>query len=56
MADPNTEKLLARITADARVAFGADLVGVVVYGSAAGDDFVAGVPAATDDANGPGCG
>lgn len=42
MADAKTEKLLARITADARAAFGADLVSVVVYGSAAGDDFVAG--------------
>jgi predicted nucleotidyltransferase len=42
MADPKTEKLLARITTEARAAFGGDLVSVVVYGSAAGDDFIAG--------------
>jgi len=42
MLDAKTEEAVARITEEARTAFGTDLVSVVLYGSAAGADFVAG--------------
>jgi len=39
MLDTKIETRLASMVADARAAFGADLVSVVLYGSAAGSDF-----------------
>ncbi|MFQ5666711.1 MAG: hypothetical protein ACE5I7_09795 [Candidatus Binatia bacterium] len=42
MLDPKTEKAVAQVAEEAKAAFGQDLVSVVLYGSAAGDDFVAG--------------
>lgn len=40
--DAATESHLDRVVAEARSAFGDDLVSVLLYGSAAGEDFVAG--------------
>jgi predicted nucleotidyltransferase len=42
MLDPRSEKAIGQVTQQARQLFGADLVSVVLYGSAAGDDFVPG--------------
>jgi len=42
MLDTRTEKAIAHVTAQAREVFGAGLVSVVLYGSAAGEDFVPG--------------
>ena len=42
MSDPKIEKAIARVVDDAREAFGADLVSLVLYGSAAGDEFLHG--------------
>jgi hypothetical protein len=40
--DPRLEKLLAQYAEDVKRAVGAELVSVVVYGSAAGDDWIRG--------------
>ncbi|HVM96288.1 MAG TPA: hypothetical protein VMT89_07855 [Candidatus Acidoferrales bacterium] len=42
MLDPKTEKALAKLTEGVREVFGNDLVSFLLYGSAAGDDFVVG--------------
>ena len=42
MLDAKSERALAQLTEQMRAAFGPDLVSVVLYGSAAGDDFVPG--------------
>jgi len=42
MVDPKSEAAVAQIAHEIRQVFGADLVSVVLYGSAAGDDFVPG--------------
>ena len=42
MLDDKSEKAIAQVTAEARTLFGADLVSLVLYGSAAGQDFVSG--------------
>jgi predicted nucleotidyltransferase len=42
MLDAKSERAIAQIAEQARLAFGADLVSVVLYGSAAGADFVPG--------------
>jgi predicted nucleotidyltransferase len=40
--DPKTEKAIAQIAEQIREVFGAELVSLVLYGSAAGDDFAPG--------------
>jgi len=42
MLDPKTEKTIAQVADEARSMFGKDLVSFVLYGSAAGEDFVPG--------------
>jgi hypothetical protein len=42
MLDPKGEKAIAQIAKQIRLLFGKDLVSLVLYGSAAGDDFVPG--------------
>ena len=42
MVDATTEKAIAQVVEQARAAFGSDLVSIVLYGSAAGEDFVPG--------------
>lgn len=42
MLDARTDKALARVTEDVRQAFGTNLVSLVLYGSAAGEDFIPG--------------
>lgn len=42
MLDDATEQKLTKLTASVREAFGAELIGLVLYGSAAGPDFVPG--------------
>ncbi len=42
MLDVGTEAIIAKVTEQIRHSFGAELVAIVLYGSAAGDDFVAG--------------
>jgi predicted nucleotidyltransferase len=42
MLDTRIDKAIAQVTQQARALFGADLVSVVLYGSAAGEDFVPG--------------
>ena len=42
MLDAKTEKSIARLTESVCQVFGSDLVSFLLYGSAAGDDFVAG--------------
>ncbi len=40
MLDARTERSIAQLTGLIRAAFGSDLVGLILYGSAAGEDFV----------------
>ncbi|MBI3783313.1 MAG: hypothetical protein HY270_07920 [Deltaproteobacteria bacterium] len=42
MLDAKTEKAIARLTESVRQVFGNDLVSLLLYGSAAGEDFIAG--------------
>jgi hypothetical protein len=42
MLDPATEKAIAQVTEQVRQVFGTGLVSLVLYGSAAGEDFVPG--------------
>jgi hypothetical protein len=42
MLDAKTEKAIAQIAEEVRLVFGTDLVSLVLYGSAAGEDFVPG--------------
>ena len=42
MLDPKTEKAIAQIAEQMRQTFGAELVSLVLYGSAAGEDFAPG--------------
>jgi hypothetical protein len=42
MLDPKSEKAVAELAEGVRQVFGSDLVSLLLYGSAAGDDFVAG--------------
>jgi predicted nucleotidyltransferase len=42
MLDPQSEKAIVQVAEQVRLVFGADLVSVTLYGSAAGEDFVPG--------------